>query len=244
MSTRKAPAKKAASAAPLPKFANQVEPFRQTVITLATTRAQIAQLSKARKAIHERLNDAYERGVRELRGGYTLKQTSAGEGSEYLAVSSAAAEKADKAAWQRAKMPKPFVQAKPPEQLAAVLRNDQWVAHIAPELPENADIEQAAAVYREHPAWDVLKQLRELEAECVERLDKLGAEFGWDGLPLVFSDGWTVGLKRMQFDSDRLYLVAPELFDRLAEVKVRNNGQRVYIGKIGENDEADEIDGE
>lgn len=233
---------KKAAAAPLPSFDNQVDAFKREVLTLAWTRVQIAQLNAARSVIFERLKDAYNAGHRAIpgSGGLVLKQTAPGEGSEYLAVSSAAAQKADKAAWQRAKIPKNFVQVKAPEAVAASF----IIEHDVPVLHDNSTLEQAAAAYREHPAWDALRQLTELEAATIEKLDKLGADFGWDGLPLEFREGWSVQLKRMQFDSERLALVEPALFEKLAELKVRQAAPRVYIGKPDEDDETSEFDGE
>ena len=112
------------------------------------------------------------------------------------------------------------------------------------DVPESGGFmppEEAVRTHRDHPAWKRIKLLRQVEQDTIAALEKLGAEFGWDGDAQVFSDGWTVQLNRVQFSADKLRELEPEVFDRLAVTKVRATSPRVYIGQIS-SDDNDEID--
>ena len=130
-------------------------------------------------------------------------------------------------------------------------RSRQAPAAVAAAVPEEAvpelcnldkgvGLREAVLAYKEAPAWQRLKALREAEQETLGRLEKLAAEFGWDGDLKVFADGWSVQLKRQQYSSEALAAVAPDVFEKLAVVKVKQAPARVYVGKPGDTDGAED----
>ena len=226
----------AAFSAELDSHAGRAVGFADLVADLARTRAQLAQLKAARAAVFEKVKEGYLAGHRSA-AGYQLKQTDPGEAVIYRAAESAKVKKADPAAWRAAQAEVGFVQVKPPASVRLA------VPEVAvPEVGERAGLEAVVKVYKEAPAWELMRGLRDAEVELITRLDKLAADFGWDGLPLTFADGWTVGLRRRQFSSERLAEVAPELFELLAVAKVRQAPARVYVAKPGDTSEAVDLD--
>ncbi|ABD58179.1 hypothetical protein PBI_COOPER_62 [Mycobacterium phage Cooper] len=224
------------------EYAGSDPGFDQMVRDLYRVRAQKAQLEEARTVVFSHVKQAYEVGHRVVPGTpYELKQTSPKAGEPYLAVSSADVKKADPAAWRRAQAPTRFVQVKAPAGAAAAVP-----VLDAPDGSEFMDPVTAVRTHKEHPAWAVLKELRAEEQDLLDRLDKVAADFGWDGGaedgPLVFADGWSVQLVRTQFSAEKLYAVEPQLFARLAATKTKQAPARVFIGKagIGEDADADE----
>ncbi|AOT27278.1 hypothetical protein KNT58_gp61 [Mycobacterium phage Fortunato] len=215
--------------------------FDGLVETLYATREAIRQLAGARKNLFEHIK-GYHRGADVAVPGteYVVRQTEAGPATTYRAVSSAAAKKADPAAWRRAQVLTGFVQVKAPAAVAAAVPVEDVPALC--HLEKGVGLTEAVAAYKDAPAWARLKELRAVESETLGRLEKLAAEFGWDGDLKVFADGWSVQLKRVQYSSDALAVVDPELFDRLAEVKLRQAAPRVYIGKPGDTDGAEDAD--
>ena len=217
--------------------------FDAIVHRLYLVRAQKAQLEEARAVVFSHLKQAYEVGHRVLPGTpYELKMTNPEPGEPYRVVSSADVKKHDPAAWRRAQAPTRFVQVKAPASAAAAVP-----VLDAPEGGGFMDPVTAAVTYKEHPAWAALRALRAEEQDVLARLDKVAADFGWDGGaefgPLVFSDSWSVQLVRTQFSGEKLALVAPEVFDRLAVTKVKQAPARMYVGKINA-DDADDFDAE
>ncbi|AGU92019.1 hypothetical protein ADAWI_60 [Mycobacterium phage Adawi] len=213
--------------------------FDQLVQTLFSTRAAIKQLADARKNLFEHVK-GYYRGQDVAVPGtdYVIRETAPGEATTYRAVSSADAKKADPAAWRRAQVMTGFVQVKAPAAVAAAVP-EEAVPELC-RLDKGVGLTEAVAAYKEAPAWTRLKELRAVEQETLGRLEKLAADFGWDGDLKVFADGWSVQLKRQQYSSDVLAAVDPELFDRLAVVKLRQAAARVYVGKPGDADGAED----
>lgn len=227
--------------AALDEHAGRPVGFSDMVADLYRVRAQKAQLEEARTVVFSHVRQAYEVGHRVLPGTpYELKMTSPKPGEPYLAVASADVKKHDPAAWRRAHAPNRFVQVKAPSGAAAAVP-----VLDAPDGTQFMGPVQAAQVYKEHPAWAVLKGLRDEEQELLDRLDKVAADFGWDGGaaegPLVFADSWSVQLVRTQFSAEKLAAVAPDVFERLAVAKTRQVTPHVFIGKAGisEDDEAE-----
>ncbi|AHB79380.1 hypothetical protein JAMAL_60 [Mycobacterium phage JAMaL] len=223
--------------AALDDHAGQPVGFDVLVRKLFTARAQIKQLEDARKGVFEHVKNAYELGHRVV-GGYELKVSHPAPGEPYQAVSSAEVKKQAPAAWRRAQAVVPWVSVQAPAAVAAavpVIEAPDGSGFMAPEA--------AVLTHREHPAWKKIKLLKDIEQDAIAALEKLGAEFGWDGDAQVFADGWQVQLNRVQFSAEKLRELEPDVFDRLAVTKVRAVSPRVYIGKIS-TDEADEMDGE
>ncbi|QPX62179.1 hypothetical protein PBI_INDLOVU_64 [Mycobacterium phage Indlovu] len=217
--------------------------FAATVKELAVTRAQIKQLDAARSEVFEHVKRAYELGHRVVGStGYELRQTSPGEPSAYRAVASAVAKKADPEAWRRAQAAKRWVQVKcPPAFELAIPVID------TPSVPEFLPPDQATILYREHPAWKRRRWLAQDEERLIGSLEKIAAEFGWDGGetdgPVTFTDGWSVQLRTTQYSSERLAETDPALFDALAETKVKQASPRIVVRHADEHD-MDELDGE
>lgn len=211
--------------------------FDVMVRDLFRVRAQKAQLTEARKAIFEHVKTAHAIGHRVIPGTpYELKMTNPKPGELYKAVSSAQVKKVAPAAWKRAQAPAPFVQVKAPAAVAAAVPELD-----APEAGEFMDPATAAVTYKEHPAWSALKELRDEEADLLTRLDKVAAEFGWDGGaedgPLVFADAWSIQLKHTQFSAEKLAELEPEVFESCAVLKQRAATPHVYVGKVGHHGE-------
>jgi len=230
--TRKAPADLREQtlmqfSAAIDEHAGRVVGFAELAMTLAGTRSQIADLASLRRAWFSKVRDLHRSGVRAV-GGVELRESTPSVPEVYRAVESAAVKKVDKMAWQRAQAVVPYVSVKPP---ASWKWPDLDVA--VPPEPKAAADPSAVGIYRDHPAWQRLKELRQVEEEIIASLSKIGADFGWDGLPITFADGWTVGLSRMQFSGEKLKAIDPELWDRVAVSKIRQTPAKVYLAKGG-----------
>lgn len=217
--------------------------FAATVRELAVTRAQIKQIDAARAEVFEHVKRAYDVGHRAVGGtGYELRQTTPGEPTTYRAVASAVCKKADPKAWQRAQAAKRWVQVKPPPAFELAIPVID-----TPAVPDFLPPDQATILYREHPAWKRRRWLADDEERLIGSLEKIAAEFGWDGGetdgPVTFTDGWSVQLRTRQYSSERLAEVDPALFDQLAEVKTKQTPARVVVARAEER-EWDELDGE
>jgi hypothetical protein len=211
------------------------------VETLYAARYQARALAAARKVLLEKVKAAHALGVVSVPGTpYLLKETSPGRAQQYLAVPSNVAKSANKPAWQRAHVAKSWAQVQPP--VVAAARLQAAVTLDIPDVSRMSTLTLAATAYREHPAWERLKKLYAEEKTAKERLEKIAADHGWDGLPLTFADGWVIGLRREQYSSERLAEIEPEMFDRLAELKIKQFGPRVYVALPDEDDEMGEID--
>lgn len=239
--TRKAP--EDARTESLAEFARLVDEhygravgFDALVTELARARAQIAQLKAARDDVFAVVKARFEEGHRIAGPGVELRLTAAGEATIVKAVESAAVKKANPAAWRRAQADVPYVQVKAP---AAAKLAVELIE--TPTVNEDWSVEQAVAVYQGDPAWARLKELRIEEQDTLTRLDKLAADFGWDGHPITFADGWSIGLRRKQFSADKLAELEPEVFAELAITKVRQATPRVYIASTSADGATDEI---
>ncbi|QGH75313.1 hypothetical protein I5G61_gp65 [Mycobacterium phage Quesadilla] len=242
--TKKAPADAreeslAQFSATLDEHAGRAVGFAVAVAELAKARAQIAQLKAARAEVFDVIKERFEEGHRLVgEGRFELRMSGGGEAKVYRAVESAAVKKANPAAWRRAQAVVPFVSVKAPA--AAALKVPVVPT---PQVNPAMSVEAAVAAYTDHPAWLRLKALRAEETELIGTLEKMAAEFGWDGLPITFSDGWVAGLKRMQFSADKLAELEPEVFEELAVTKVRQAPARVYLAKPGTEGSVD-LDGD
>jgi hypothetical protein len=239
----------------LAKFSRKVDQhtgravgFDRLVIQLASTRMQIAELKRSRAVLFDKIKNAYDAGMRSVGGGeYQLRMTKSAEPTTYLAVSSERVKRANEAAWERAKIDKQFISVRPPSGVL-LSPNTEIAADIAIDAAARLaraawnDTGELVKAYKEHPAWAVLKSLRDIESETIEQLDKIGADNGWDGYAMTFADGWTVGLRRRQFSSERLEEIAPDVFDQLATPKIRQFHGHVYVAKRGESSDNESHD--
>ncbi|AYP70049.1 hypothetical protein I5G62_gp63 [Mycobacterium phage CRB2] len=239
--TRKAP--EDARDETLAQFAKMVDDhhgsavgFDRLVKELARARAQIAQVKAARDEVFSVVKARFEEGHRIAGPGVELRLTAAGEAKIERAVESAAVKKHNPAAWRRAQADVPYVQVKAP---AAAKLAIELIP--TPTVNEDWPVEKAVEVYQHDPAWVRLKELREIEEETLAKLDKLAADFGWDGHPITFSDGWSIGLRRKQFSAAKLAELEPEVFEALAVSKVRQATPRVYVASTSADGATDAI---
>ncbi|AKF14325.1 hypothetical protein SEA_VINCENZO_63 [Mycobacterium phage Vincenzo] len=219
----------------LGEYANGETDFAYLVRSLWATREGIKQLDAARKAVFEHVKAAHTLGHTTV-AGYRLKMTSPPEPTAYTSVASAAVKTADVAAWRRAQALAPFVQVKAPAGMAVAeeaVPEEAAVDFVAPEA--------AVVCYKEHPAWARLRELRVVEQETLGRLEKLAADFGWDGDLKVFADGWSVQLRRLQFSAEKLAATDPAVFDRCAVTKLKVVNPHVIVARV--RDDGTEDDG-
>lgn len=202
--------------------------FGELVSGLFATRAAISQIDAARKAVYVHVKAAYDIGHTVVADTpYRLKMTTPPEPVVYQAVSSGDVKKRDPAAWRRAQALTNFVQVKAPAAVAAAVPEEA-----VPDTTGFMDPTSAVLTYKEHPAWVRLRELRAVEQETLGRLEKLAADFGWDGDLKVFSDGWSVQLKRAQFNADKLRELEPEVFSACAVTKVKSVTPHVIVGRM------------
>lgn len=219
------------------EHAGSNQAFAATVVALYNVRHEAALVAERRKECFERLKSCFARGERVAadHSGRLLRQTAPGEPKVVRSVPSAVIKKCSPTLWEQAKEPVPYVQCKPPA---------KWpVAAVEPlpeAPPENAPL--AAALDAYEALAPRAKALREMEEELVDRLKKIGANNGWDGLPIEFADGWQVSLARMQYSSDKLARIAPETFAALAVETTQQRAPVVYVAKRGEGLAEDEED--
>ena len=249
--TRKTPRKAAAPkgdvrAETLAKFSTALDRhagakvgFAAAVRELYAARVQLAILKEARSAVFHHVKHAYEIGHRVVgETGYEIAMSAPGEAVAYRAVESAAVRKANPAAWRAAQSFVPYVQVKAPSSAQQRASGGLEIA-----LPEAVDFlapAEAVVLYRAHPAWALARALRATETEVLAKLDKLAAEFGWDGDLKVFSDGWSIQLRRLQFNADKLALTAPEVYEALAVDKVRQAPSRCYVRRVDGSDDRED----
>lgn len=202
--------------------------FADTVRRLAELKAQVKPIEQRRKEINTRLREHYERGD-------TVVQTGPGEGVElamtrpsavrtYRAVSSAVVKKRRPKLWAQCQVSKPWTQVKAPASF------EVKAVALPPDPGAEATLE---AVLRVQAMIPTTTELSAEEQECKDRLAKIAADFGWDGLPLEFADQWVVGTRRMQFDEERLRAVDPEAYEELAEERSSGGVSRLRVGDVG-----------
>lgn len=173
--------------------------------------------------------------------------------SKRAVVRTVAAERvrnADRAAYLRAKVPVARVRIAAP----ATWRGSGDTDALPPVAVMHNDDTHVVRLYRS-PMFDVLPELRATADDARVDLDKIAADSGWDGGeehgPIMFADGWEVGLRTRQYSADALKRNDPELYERLAVTTERAAGTRLLImgmeaaiaaGYVDEV-ECDEIDG-
>lgn len=195
------------------EFYGEPMAFAETVTRLAAARADIARLEQRRGEIRAVRDQRFKQGTSVVRmgsGGVYLYETEVKVPTRRNAPS-AAVKKADPAAWEAAKVWKPFVRAAAPDSVALPLGT-----YKLPAVPTHRHGMASVIRAYEDPVFDELEHLRVVEREAVAILQRLRISTDWDGSPITFADKWAVGLQRLQYDSDRLAQVAPDLWRELA----------------------------
>lgn len=206
--------------------------FASTVRALRECRAESAAVQERRDEVFAVMKDHYERGDHDA-GEYRLDKARDGEPKTRRTVPSAVIKKHSPTLWSQARVQVPYVQAKAPANTPGV------AVESLPSVPERARLADVVAVYQS--LGGRLAELREVEQEMVDRLKKIGANNGWDGLPIEFADGWKVSLTQLQYSSERLAMIAPETFACLAVETTTTPTGHVFVRRVsgGASDEGE-----
>lgn len=224
--------------------------FMSHLVELAGARADIATLKKRRALIFEQIKHRYATGVTSTSDGLCeLRMSRAAPSTTVRTVDSDVAKRTDPDAWLAARVVVPRVVVRVPQEKEWDTRGAGSPLGIAPgclprlpAVPRAVDnLDRCVAAYR-HRVFDRLEALHHDETVWVGRLETIADEYGWDGMPIAFSDGWSVGLRTLRFDSDRFAELQPTLFDELATEKTRGGSTRIYLANPG--DETVELDAE
>ncbi|AZS12712.1 hypothetical protein SEA_ANTONIA_66 [Mycobacterium phage Antonia] len=193
--------------------------FEAAVRELAAVRTDIARIEARRREIHDAMKKKFAGGVsiaRPAGGAPVHLYTTTVRQVRPRAVPSAVIKKADPVLWEKAKTWKPFVTTKVPVSVSAAELG--LGEYRLPPAPYKATDSIDVLVQRyQSPVFDVLAGLREREKAAVFELNRIRETVGdWDGAAVTFADGWQVGVRRWQYDSDELKRVAPDVWDSLA----------------------------
>lgn len=222
--------------------------FADTVRRLHATRTQLYDLKAKRAAVHEHLRSAYDLGHRVVGAtGLELYQTQPGEPRAVREVPSAVVKKADKKAYEAARVVVQRVSVKAPDRVKVKLIEAPDGGGFMPPV-------DAVLAYRD-PVWRSLKWLAEQEQEMKDALAKIAANAGWDGGvedgPLVTSDGWSVQVNTRRYDSEALRANDPALWEQLAVATVKQASPALRVRRYNpdgdgaeDDDEFGELDGD
>lgn len=210
--------------AAIDEYLGRTAMFASTVRALNSTRAEAAAVNVRRREIFEVLCSHYERGDRIAGSGNGRQLRRTNDVTRIVrSVPSAAVKKAHPALWEQARVMKPFVQAASPRGY------DTGAVYRLVAVPDGRNLFETMSRYDELGPRS--SRLRETEKALVDRLTKIGMENNWDGAPIAFADGWKVSLCRLEYSSDRLALIAPEVFESLAVENEQTTSGRVYISE-------------
>lgn len=212
--------------------------FAGTIRHLAVVRAQKAIIDGRRKPIYEVCKALAESG-REVRyGDKVLVRTTAAAPVVKTSVPAAVIKKHDPRLWADSRLIRPFVSLKAvgAEGDMVTARAEVAVGKLGrlPAIPDGRRSDEAAAALMAMPP---VTPLTAQETELVAALRDIARRAGWDGLPYVFSDGWTAQLNQLQYNSDRLQVIAPELWDKLAVQTTTTPAPRWYFKTVGDDDD-------
>lgn len=193
--------------AQLNDHAGEAVGFADTVRRLRAVRANLTAGETRRKELREVVAAAHDAGA-----GRTNKWRVAvftGPTRPKPGVPSAVLKKHNPRLWDRARVLTPWVTVTAPPTADPVDR-ELWL----PPEPGRGSLD---------PVFDGLSRLsagmadfRREENELKDRLRDIAHDNGWNGLPIVMADRWTVGLTTLRYSSDALRELDPETFDRLA----------------------------
>lgn len=197
--------------------------FASTVRALHAVRAEAAAVKARRAEVFDLIKAHYENGdVFEDDSGRVLRKTP-DVPQQRFSVNSKAVERQFPALWRQSRVPKPYVQCKAPVGYPAPCLR-------LPAVPDGKDLAQTVAVYESFGPRTA--ELRESETSLVERLRKIGADNGWDGMPIKFADGWQVSLARMEFSGDRMAELDPERWRMMATAVTTAKAGHVVVSKV------------
>lgn len=230
--------------------AGQSISFMTDVHELANTRAQITLLRARRTLIFEQLKRRYAGGITTTSTGeYVLRMSRPSELVTVRTVESDTVKRAYPTAWQAARVIVPRVAVTTPPDWNSTdgggagsppshASRSAFRTPRLPAVPRATDtLDRCVAAYR-HRAFDRLEELRRDEALLIGGLEDIADKYGWDGLPIVFSDGWKIGLRCRRFDAESLREHEPAIFDELAIDKVRGGSTRLYVARPGDDTES------
>jgi hypothetical protein len=229
--------------------------FSAAVIALRQAR-DAAACVKARRAV------AFEEiKARHLSGGMERRVHPGFDGTQFVVFSQSrratftrtvradVIKKADRRAWEAARTWQRRVAVSAPRSHQFVYEGPKL-----PGLPKPSDDMRSLVRLYQHPVYEHLKELIENERVATETLDKIAADTGWSGEPLIFKDGWSIGLQALRYDPAALQSRDPDLYERLAVTVERESWSQLRImdydealarGVLGEGAlDLDEIDGE
>lgn len=212
----------------LSEHAGGAVPFMAAVVELATVRAEIRAVKARRAGIYEQLTRRYRQGSTVTSdGAHVLRMTRPAVREAVRTVDSETIKRHARADWERSRVAVRRVAVSGPSSL--VVADDAAVRGL-PAVPRGADpLDVVVSAYRHPSIVGRLDGLGAREAAAIAVLDGIADVYGWDGLPIAFSDGWRVGLSQRQFDAQRLAVIAPAVFDRYAIERIPAGSSRVYI---------------
>lgn len=223
----------------LGEFAGSAVPFAATVLELATVRAQRKLVKERRALIYEQLRRKYDQGTTRGSGGLELRLTRPPKATVRRVAESATVRKHAPAQWEQSRVLIRRVAVSSPAELTLA---DQSAVRGLPGVPRGVDPLDVVARYYRHPKLlDCLDALNTRECAAIEMLEDIATRFGWNRLPMEFTDGWRIGLRALQYSSDQLAIVAPAVFDQWAVEKIDQGAQRVYIATAGYDDDGNDI---
>ncbi|WIC90041.1 hypothetical protein SEA_SISKO_59 [Gordonia phage Sisko] len=224
--------------------------FAELALSLWRARKARALAKQQREPIHKLITEAYERGAGQV--GMLVDQRGMGEGFTVRkrrveavsggprSVSSAAAKRANARLWKASQVRRDRVAVAVPETVGepthrelGVRRLDMPDAHNRWDLSQMIDkymlVKDAPFAQAEDEAKHALMVYSQINLGYLAPEHPDAGSARWDGRPIEFGDGWTVGLTSMQFSSDRLRQLDPVAFDRLATEQNRKGYDVVYI---------------
>ena len=219
---------------PDPKFADLVRAY-------VTDKRIVDVLSARRKMIMDEIKPYAERGATVLYGDRLLKRSKPTAVVTKRAVSSAQVSKAHPRLWEAAKVPTSYVSFSLSErdQRMAVARADMAVGTADPALRPGMRLDDLAALYMAVPKS---KPTRQRLDNVLSTINGVAAMAAWDGLLVTFDDGASLQLKRLQYSSDQLKIIAPELWESLAVESTTGGVQRWYFGNAHGDDYDDDAE--
>jgi hypothetical protein len=219
-------------AAALADHAGKPIPFMTSVIELAQTRVAVKMLKARRDLVFEQIKHRYAGGTAVTSDGeYVLRMSRPTPLVTVRTVESDTIKRKYPETWQAARVAVSRVAVSAPKSYALEIPMPKM-----PIVPgSSAPLDRCVAAYK-HRAFDRLAGLRETENRTVRLLERIADEFGWDGMPMTFTDSWSIGLRSLRFDADHLAEIAPDIFDELAVEKVRGGSTRLCLARLDDDD--------
>ncbi|ABD58566.1 hypothetical protein PBI_PIPEFISH_69 [Mycobacterium phage Pipefish] len=187
----------------LDQHAGRTVGFADHVRALRSARAVKAAIEADRKTAYELMKAHYSRGNVAVGSGSVLRMSKPSKVSVRRTVDSKLVQRRYPKVYDQCRVPVPYVTVA--GELTVVRP-----ANTGFSVASNADLDRVVAAYR---ACSVPEDVTAAEAAAVAALKGIADEFGWDGLPLEFTDAWTIGLRRLQFDAKVLRELRPDVVE-------------------------------